>query len=80
VLTVLTDKFSLPTAARTAKMGLVAGLSYGLIQDGLALMKGQKVGYIERIKGVKSGYRDWKGKRDAQLQARIEERQQRRAT
>ncbi|KAF2497040.1 hypothetical protein BU16DRAFT_484499, partial [Lophium mytilinum] len=35
----LWNKFPLPTAARTAKMGLVAGLSYGLLQDGLALLK-----------------------------------------
>jgi len=76
----LWNRFPLPTAARTAKMGLIAGLSYGLLQDGLALLKGQKVGYVERIKGITSNYRDWKEKRDVQLAARIEERQQRRTT
>ncbi|OJD27616.1 hypothetical protein ACJ73_00995 [Blastomyces percursus] len=37
------------TAARTAKLGLKLGLAYGLIQDALATMKGNRPDYINFI-------------------------------
>ncbi|KAI9752632.1 MAG: hypothetical protein M1815_000396 [Lichina confinis] len=43
-------RFPLHTATRTAKMGLVGGLSVGLLQDALSLAKGRKIRYVEFIK------------------------------
>jgi hypothetical protein len=37
------------TAAKTARMGLVAGACYGLLQDGLALIKGRRLRYVDFI-------------------------------
>ncbi|EER43057.1 conserved hypothetical protein [Histoplasma capsulatum var. duboisii H88] len=37
------------TAARTAKLGLKLSLTFGLIQDALAAMKGNRPGYIEFV-------------------------------
>ncbi|KXT09905.1 hypothetical protein AC579_9491 [Pseudocercospora musae] len=44
------NRFPLPTAARTAKMGAKAGLAFGLLQDAVGLMKGRRVGYVELVK------------------------------
>lgn len=44
------NRFPLPTAARTAKMGARAGLLFGLLQDSISLIKGRRVGYVEFIK------------------------------
>lgn len=53
------NRFPLPTAARTAKMGLKAGLAFGLIQDALGLLRGRKLGYVEFIKrAVGTGQKD----------------------
>ncbi|KAK5015281.1 hypothetical protein LTR60_002947, partial [Cryomyces antarcticus] len=41
------NQFPLPTAARTAKVGLAFGIVYGLSQDALSLLKGRKLGYVE---------------------------------
>jgi hypothetical protein len=46
------NRFPLPTAARTAKMGAKAGLAFGALQDGVSLLKGRRVGYVEFIKRV----------------------------
>lgn len=43
-------RFPLHTATRTAKLGLVGGLSFGLLQDALSLAKGRKIRYVEFIK------------------------------
>ncbi|KAF1990386.1 hypothetical protein K402DRAFT_324837 [Aulographum hederae CBS 113979] len=48
----LWNRFPLITAARTAKMGLLAGLCYGLIQDGVSAMRGNKLGYVEFVKSL----------------------------
>jgi len=32
------------------KLGIYAGVGYGFAQDGLALLHGQKVTYIEKLK------------------------------
>ncbi|RAH41418.1 uncharacterized protein BO95DRAFT_456597 [Aspergillus brunneoviolaceus CBS 621.78] len=39
------------TAARTAKLGLKLGLTYGLLQDGLAYLKGNPPAYVRFIMG-----------------------------
>lgn len=52
------NRFPLPTAARTAKLGARAGLLFGLLQDALSLMKGRRVGYVEFIKKHTIGLRD----------------------
>jgi hypothetical protein len=39
------------TAARTAKLGLKMSLVYGLLQDGLETMKGNRPAYIDFIMG-----------------------------
>ncbi|CAK4031813.1 Hypothetical predicted protein [Lecanosticta acicola] len=44
------NRFPLPTAARTAKMGARAGLVFGLLQDAVSLVKGRRVGYVEFVK------------------------------
>lgn len=46
----LTDRFGLPEAARTARLGLVVGLGYGFAQDSLSYLRGRKIGYVEYIK------------------------------
>ena len=46
-----TDRFPLPTAARTSKVGLIAGLSYGLVQDALGLARGRQLGYVNVLLG-----------------------------
>ncbi|GFP54335.1 hypothetical protein TASIC1_0003071400 [Trichoderma asperellum] len=46
----LTDRFSLSTAARTAKYGLVFGLAYGGVQDLVGLARGRPIGYVELIR------------------------------
>ncbi|KAL7783785.1 hypothetical protein V8C43DRAFT_309418 [Trichoderma afarasin] len=46
----LTDRFSLSTAARTAKYGLVFGLAYGGVQDLVGLARGRPIGYVEMIR------------------------------
>lgn len=46
------NRFPLPTAARTAKMGAKAGLAFGVLQDAVSLLKGRRVGYVEFIKGM----------------------------
>ncbi|KAK2810831.1 hypothetical protein FQN50_002654 [Emmonsiellopsis sp. PD_5] len=37
------------TAARTAKLGLKLGLAYGLVQDALGIMKGNRPDYVDFI-------------------------------
>ena len=44
------NRFPLPTAARTAKMGAKAGLAFGVLQDGVSLLRGRRVGYVEFVK------------------------------
>jgi hypothetical protein len=44
------SRFPAPTMARTMKMGMKAGLAFGLFQDGLSLLKGRQIGYVEVVK------------------------------
>jgi len=41
------NRFPLPTAARTAKTGLLLGVVYGLTQDALSLGRGNRLPYID---------------------------------
>lgn len=49
------SKFTLPTMARTTKTGLLVGLSYGLAQDGLRLMKGERLAWVQLLRKVTFG-------------------------
>lgn len=40
------------TAARTAKLGLKLSLAFGLLQDGLATLKGNRPAYVDFIMGT----------------------------
>jgi hypothetical protein len=51
------NRFPLPTMSRTMRMGAKAGLAFGLLQDGLSLLRGRRVGYIEAIKFYVFGLR-----------------------
>lgn len=44
------NRFPVPTAARLARLGLKAGLAYGVLQDMASLLRGRKLGYVEFIK------------------------------
>ncbi|MCJ1382934.1 hypothetical protein MMC17_006047 [Xylographa soralifera] len=44
-------RFPLITAARTAKIGLLSGLAFGLSQDALGLAKGRRPFYVDFILG-----------------------------
>ncbi|KAI5367201.1 hypothetical protein Slin14017_G022370 [Septoria linicola] len=52
------NQFPLSTAARTAKMGAKAGLAFGVLQDGVSLLRGRRVGYVEFIKKLAGGGED----------------------
>ncbi|MCJ1246917.1 hypothetical protein MMC30_004128 [Trapelia coarctata] len=47
------NRFPLATAARTAKIGLLSGLAFGLAQDALGLAKGQRPFYVDFLFGKK---------------------------
>lgn len=38
------------TVARTARVGLLFGIVYGGIQDGLSLARGRPIGYVEFVR------------------------------
>ncbi|KAG5918061.1 hypothetical protein E4U42_007010 [Claviceps africana] len=42
--------FSLSTAGRTAKLGLLFGLGYGGVQDLVGLVRGRPIGYVESLR------------------------------
>ncbi|MCJ1365701.1 hypothetical protein MMC16_004826 [Acarospora aff. strigata] len=48
----LWNRFPIITAARTAKTGLLVGLAFGLVQDGLALARGRRLAYIDFLLGT----------------------------
>lgn len=49
-LTRVIDKVPLPTAARMTKFGLIGGLTFGLMQDGLRLLQGHNLAYVDLVK------------------------------
>ncbi|WYZ44655.1 hypothetical protein EsH8_VII_001091 [Colletotrichum jinshuiense] len=46
----LWNRFSLPTAARTARYGLLFGLVYGGLQDAVGFARGRPIGYVEFVR------------------------------
>ncbi|KAG6008422.1 hypothetical protein E4U21_004444 [Claviceps maximensis] len=42
--------FSMSTASRTAKLGLLFGLAYGGVQDLVGLARGRPIGYVESLR------------------------------
>lgn len=44
------DRFSLPTAARTARSGLLFGFVYGGFQDLIGLARGRPIGYVDFVR------------------------------
>ncbi|KAG6013189.1 hypothetical protein E4U43_007451 [Claviceps pusilla] len=44
------DGFSMSTAGRTAKLGLLFGLAYGGVQDVVGLARGRPIGYVESLR------------------------------
>ena len=51
VKSVPADRFPLTMAARTTRMGLACGLTYGLAQDALSLIKGRRLDYVDWMLG-----------------------------
>jgi len=45
------DKLPMITFLRMTKLGLFCGLGYGLLQDGMKLLQGQRVGYVDALMG-----------------------------
>lgn len=45
----------MPTAARTARTGLMAGLALGLVQDALGLARGRRLAYVDLLLGRRNG-------------------------
>lgn len=45
------DRFSIATAARTARTGLYGGLAFGLIQDAISLARGRHLAYVDFLLG-----------------------------
>ncbi|KAL0256270.1 hypothetical protein SLS55_008663 [Diplodia seriata] len=75
----LWNRFPPITIARTAKMGLVVGLGYGLLQDGVTLLKGQRLSYVEYIRNIPTRVEDRRQRKIDQALARrdhVETRQQ----
>ncbi|KAJ3963165.1 hypothetical protein N0V92_000147 [Colletotrichum tropicale] len=46
----LVNRFSLPTAARTARYGLLFGVLYGGMQDIVGFARGRPIGYVEFLR------------------------------
>ncbi|OLN86596.1 hypothetical protein CCHL11_10133 [Colletotrichum chlorophyti] len=46
----LWNRFSLPTAARTARYGLLFGVVYGGLQDAVGFARGRPIGYVDFIR------------------------------
>ncbi|KAL1652087.1 hypothetical protein SLS58_000211 [Diplodia intermedia] len=75
----LWNRFPPITIARTAKMGLMVGLGYGLLQDGVTLLKGQRLSYVEYIRNIPTRVEDRRQRKIDQALARrghVETRQQ----
>ncbi|QIW99492.1 hypothetical protein AMS68_005010 [Peltaster fructicola] len=51
-------RFPVPTAARLARLGLKAGLAYGILQDLTSLLRGRRLGYVEFVKRRAFGHED----------------------
>ena len=47
----VSGRFPLATAVRTARLGLYSGLAFGILQDALSLARGRGVGYVDFLSG-----------------------------
>ena len=47
------DRFPLPTAGRTIKVGLYSALAFGFAQDALGLARGRRLQYVDFLLGKK---------------------------
>lgn len=45
------DNLPMITFLRMTKLGLFCGMGYGLLQDGMKLLQGQRVGYVDALMG-----------------------------
>lgn len=45
------DKLPMITIVKMTKLGLLCGLGYGLLQDAMKLLQGQRVGYVDFLLG-----------------------------
>jgi hypothetical protein len=52
------DRFPLPTAARTAKMGLGLGITFGLLQDMAGMLRGRQPGYVRFALGLPDRWKE----------------------
>ncbi|KAF2237133.1 hypothetical protein EV356DRAFT_26463 [Viridothelium virens] len=57
----LWNRFPMPTAARTARLGLKFGVVYGLMQDAVGIMRGRRVGYVDWIMRWRRGEMEYDG-------------------
>ncbi|KAB2574549.1 hypothetical protein BFW01_g6467 [Lasiodiplodia theobromae] len=64
------NRFPPITIARTAKMGLAVGLGYGLLQDAVSLLRGQRLGYIEYFRNIPTRVEDRRQRKIEQALAR----------
>lgn len=46
------DRFNLVTTMHVARIGLVGGLGFGFLQDLHALGRGERLDYVEYLKGI----------------------------
>lgn len=51
-------------------MGLAVGLGYGLLQDAVSLLRGQRLGYIEYFRNISSRVEDRRQRKIEQALAR----------
>lgn len=51
-------------------MGLAVGLGYGLLQDAVSLLRGQRLGYIEYFRNIPSRVEDRRQRKIEQALAR----------
>ncbi|KAI9784372.1 MAG: hypothetical protein M1816_000896 [Peltula sp. TS41687] len=52
------NRFPLPVATRMARSGLLFGLTFGLMEDALAVARGQRVAYVDYLLGRRGSWRD----------------------
>ncbi|KAL8811678.1 MAG: hypothetical protein Q9223_001481 [Gallowayella weberi] len=43
------NRFSIPTAARTASAAVKVGLLFGILQDAMALARGRRIDYVDSL-------------------------------
>jgi hypothetical protein len=56
-LTATAERHPISTASHTLKIGFLFGLSYGLAQDAMSLLRGRRLAYVEFAKKLVGGLR-----------------------